>query len=58
MTFGNDTAIEPCDEVDIIPQLNISLCPLNEINNKTVTRKLSNCRKLLQKLKAYARSNL
>jgi hypothetical protein len=34
MTFGNDTVIEPCDEVDSIPQLNISLCPLNEISNK------------------------
>lgn len=36
MTFNSETVIDQCHETDNLPHINISLCPLNEISNKTV----------------------
>lgn len=34
MTFNNETVIQPCEETDNLPRMNLNLVKINEISNR------------------------
>ena len=42
MTFTNETVIEPCNETDNIPHINLQLLPLSELVNKNANELVGN----------------